>query len=316
VKTLITGVAGQDGLILAGQLAQSDSEIFGICREKYAGNLAHKLPSVNILTGDLTQINFVDKVLSDIKPDIVYNLAGFSSVRESWKFPEIATRINAGLPAQILSWSVRNKIDMKVIQASSSEIFGDVGDQPKNESSSFSPTTPYGLTKLLAHNLVIQYRNLYQGSFSNAILFNHESIYRKDHYVVRHITSSMARIHAGLQSTMNIGDLEAQRDWGWAPDYMNGIQLLAAKKDGDDFVFSTGELHSVREVIEICIDFLGLSDFDRFIVSEQSLLRQVDHKHLVGDSKKARSELGWEPTINFKSIVENILEHDLGIVGT
>ncbi len=315
MRILITGVGGQDGQILASQLINQDYEVFGLCREKHFKKISSTLPSVNLLVGDLTHTEFVEKSLINIQPDVIYNLAGFSSVRDSWKHPDTAIRINSELPAQLMAWCISNSIETKFIQASSSEIFGDTDGSPQCETSSLHPTTPYGLSKALAHNLILQFRELHKVNFSSAILFNHESILRSEHFVLRHITASVARINAGLQNSLEIGDLAAQRDWGWAPDYTVGLQKIAQLHGGSDFVFSTGELHSVREIIEICFGFIGIENFEKYLVLNPRLLRTKDHKRLVGNSGKATAELGWKQTYNFKAMVQEILKHDLNIYG-
>lgn len=311
MRILITGVGGQDGQILASQLINQDYEVFGICRENHSAKLATNLPQVELLIGDLTQTSFVEKTLNKVQPDVIYNLAGFSSVRNSWAYPNIAIRINSELPAQLMSWCISKSIDTKFIQASSSEIFGLTDGTPQSEESPLRPTTPYGLSKVLAHNLIQQFRELYKVKFSSAILFNHESIYRSEHFVLRHITASVARISAGLQNSFEIGDLAAERDWGWAPDYVVGLQKIAQLSEGNDYVFSSGELHSVKEIIEICFEFIGIDNYEKYLVSSPELLRTKDHKKLVGNSGKAITDLEWKHTHNFKTMVQEILKHDL-----
>ena len=311
MKILITGVAGQDGQILSAQLSNKGNKIYGVCRKAQIEKLKENQPDLNLLAGDLSDSAFVEKILNEIEPDIIYNLAGFSSVRQSWIFPEVATRINAELPAQLLSWCVRSGQGTRLVQASSSEIFGKTDGTPRNESSNLYPTTPYGLTKSLAHQLISQYREIYGGHFSSAILFNHESIYRDEHFVLRHITASVARISNGIQNFLEIGDLDAKRDWGWAPDYTVGLEMIASLDKGDDFVLSTGELHSVKEIIQICFRHIGVESFEKYLVVKPELLRKKDHHDLVGNSIKARENLGWKNSLNFSSLVETILEHDL-----
>jgi GDPmannose 4,6-dehydratase len=311
MKILITGVAGQDGQILSGQLNNKGHQIYGICRKAQIEKLKKSQADLSLLAGDLSDSAFVEEILNKIQPDIIYNLAGFSSVRQSWIFPEVATRINAELPAQLLSWCVKNGQGTRLVQASSSEIFGKTDGTPRNELSNLHPTTPYGLTKSLAHQLISQYRDIYGGHFSSAILFNHESIYRDEHFVLRHITASVARISLGLQDFLEIGDLDAQRDWGWAPDYTLGLEMIANLDKAGDFVLSTGELHSVREIIQICFRHIRVEDFEKYLVVNPELLRKKDHFDLVGDSKKAKENLGWKNTRDFSSIIVTILDHDL-----
>jgi len=311
VISLVTGAAGQDGIILSRKLIQQGSTVVGLCRPEQKDFLIKSVPGIQSVEINLTEKSLIYELLDRWQPSEIYNLAAFSSVRKSWDQPDISTVINCVLPALFLDWIKKYSIRTKFTQASSSEIFGGSTYGPQNEMSDLAPITPYGLTKAYAHQLVGMYREEYGLFASNAILYNHESPIRKTEYVTRHVSKSVAEISLGYKQYLEIGNLSAKRDWGWAPDYVAGMILLTRANTPSDYIFATGKQHSVAELIEAAFTSLGIYDFERYIRKSASQARKVDPHSLFGDSSKAVQELGWKKTLNFTGIVDTMVQSDL-----
>ena len=309
--SLISGAAGQDGIILSRKLIQQGNTVVGLCRPEQKDFLAESVPGIESVAINLTEKSLLYELLDLWQPNEIYNLAAFSSVRKSWNEPDVSTLINCALPALFLDWITKYSLRTKFPQASSSEIFGGSTFGPQTEMSDLAPITPYGLTKAYAHQLVGMYREEYGLFASNAILYNHESPIRKTEYVTRHVSKSVAEISLGFRHSLEIGNLSATRDWGWAPDYVAGMILLARTDTPGDYVFATGEQHSVAELVKAAFTSLGIYDFERYIRNSESHVRKVDPGNLFGDSSKAAQELGWKKTINFNGIVETMVQSDL-----
>jgi len=314
---LITGVTGQDGRHLSKLLIDKGYRVYGLVnrqREDLALQLAEELPEVIQVRGDLADASSLSNALSISRPDEIYNLGAVSFVGLSFTQPELTANIT-GLGTLRLLEAVRsNNMEKhtKFYQASSSEMFGKVAEVPQNELTPFHPRSPYGVSKIFAHQSCVNYREAYGMFVSCGILFNHEGENRGHEFVTRKITSSIARIKLGLQSTVTLGNLDAKRDWGYAGDYVKAMWLMLQQKKPDDFVISTGETHSVRDFAELAISYAGLQiKFDEIIKISDQYKRPSEVDLLIGDSSKAKELLGWKPEVTFDQLVKKMVANDL-----
>lgn len=312
MRALITGIAGQTGSYLAEALLARSWEVHGTVRPQ-------DLTEPDLLLGaslhalDLTDFAGVEAVVSSVEPEVVINLAAVSSVARSWEDPVETAILNGTAFAALLS-AVERSADKgrqpHVIQASSAEMFGSPARSPQDESTLIAPTNPYGAAKAFAHHLVGAYRARGLAT-SSIILYNHESPRRPEAFVTRKITAGAARIARGEQKRLALGNLEARRDWGWAPDYAEAIALVAEARAVDDFVVATGESHSVREFAHAALRRVGVERPDELIDVDERFLRPTDAVELVGDSSRIRARLGWQPTRTFDEIVGAMVDADI-----
>ena len=312
MRALITGIAGQTGSYLAEALLARSWEVHGTVRPQ-------DLTEPDLLLGaslhalDLTDFAGVEAVVSSVEPEVVINLAAVSSVARSWEDPVETAMLNGTAFAALLS-AVERSADKgrqpHVIQASSAEMFGSPARSPQDESTLIAPTNPYGAAKAFAHHLVGAYRARGLAT-SSIILYNHESPRRPEAFVTRKITAGAARIARGEQKRLALGNLEARRDWGWAPDYAEAIALVAEARAVDDFVVATGESHSVREFAYAALRRVGVERPDELIDVDERFLRPTDAVELVGDSSRIRARLGWQPTRTFDEIVGAMVDADI-----
>lgn len=309
-RVLITGVTGQDGSYLAESLSALGDEVHGTVqrRDEIAG------AGVSLHPIDLTESGIGDLV-RELRPDIVYNLAAISSVSDSWQQASATAQINGVVVAEILT--ALNELgalghDARLIQASSAEIFGIPTEVPQTESTAIRPTSPYGAAKAYAHSLVGVYRAAGVWA-SSCILYNHESPRRPETFVTRKITSAAARISLGQQDRVELGNLSARRDWGWAPDYVDALQLAAGAERPDDFVIGTGVAHSVEDFIKAAFARVGIADWRPYVSVSDDLLRSGDAPQQLGDASHARATLGWAPTVDFAEIVAAMVDADLAL---
>ena len=320
---LITGITGQDGSYLAELLLRKDYLVYGMIRRSSSINtdrLNHIYEEphrrgVNMILnfGDLTDSNTAFKLIGELKPDEVYNLGAQSHVRVSFDLPEYTVDA-AGLGALRLLEAIRQlKIKTKFYQASSSEMFG-LSPPPQNEESLFHPRSPYGAAKLLAHNLTVNYREGYGIFACSGILFNHESPRRGETFVTRKITLGIANILAKKQDKLYLGNLDAKRDWGFAPEYVKAMWMMMQQKKPDDYVIATGEMHSVEEFLKEAFDLAGLN-YKRYIRIDPWYFRPTEVNELKGDYSKAKKKLGWEPKVKFRELVRIMLNSDLKLFG-
>lgn len=311
-KALITGITGQDGSYLSEVLLAKGYEVHGIIRRSSLPNTGRIDTIFNpeskqyIHYGDLSE--GIDHILYDVQPDEIYNLAAMSHVRISFDVPVYTLDINATGVCRLLEGIRKICPEAKYYQASSSEMFG-VTPPPQNENTVFHPVSPYGCAKLTAYWLTRCYRDGYKMFASNGILFNHESPRRGVNFVTRKITRSACRIALGLQDKIELGNLEAKRDWGHSRDYMRAIHMILQHDVPDDFVVSTGEAHSVREFAEKVFEFLDL-DFYKYLVTNDTYNRPVEVPYLLGDSNKIKTVLGWYPKVTFGELIEEMVNHD------
>ena len=311
MSILITGAAGQDGRLLARNLSIEGRSVTGLCKPGYKKILFEYCPGINVIEIDVTDERKLTEVLNHVQPDEIYNLAGFSSVYQSWKNPDMVTAVNSLVPAVILKWCVEAKPSTRLLQASSSEIFGASVKSPQSESTPHNPITPYGVSKSFAHTLLQQYRNEYGLHASNAILYNHESPLRDINFVTRKITQGVAAIAQGSKQPIRLGQIQAQRDWGWAPDYVNGMQKILRQESPGDFILATGVAHSVADLLSFAFKFIGISEYNQYIEHDERSDRRVDPANLVGDNSRASILLDWAPTMNLEKVIAKMVEFDI-----
>lgn len=320
-RALITGITGQDGPLLARLLIEHGYEVDGVVRSESGHKkqaLQRQIPGVNLLEGDLRSGESLDRVLRQAAPDEVYNLAGFSSVGKSWEEAELAADVS-GLGAlrlleAIRRWTRGDMSRVKFYQASSSEMFGQPRETPQNESTAFHPRSPYGVAKVFAHHMTINYRESYGAFACCGILYNHESPGRGADFVTSKIARSAARIAAGLQQELRLGDLDVRRDWGHAADYVRAMWLMLQAPQPDDYVIATGVSHSLRELLDVAFHRAGIPEWEPYVRQDRSLFRPAEVSKLVGDASKARQELGWAPTISFEQTVQEMVDAELSAI--
>ena len=316
-KALITGITGQDGSYLAEFLLKKGYQVYGIQRRSSTitiDRVEHLLDKgMELIPGDLIDQNSLIRALEDSQPDEVYNLGAQSFVPTSWNQPLLTGEVTAlGVTRMLEAIRVFNP-KMKVYQASSSEMFGKVQQTPQTEKTPFYPRSPYGVAKVYGHWITINYRESYGLFAVSGILFNHESPRRGLEFVTRKTTYAVARIKAGLQKELRLGNLEAKRDWGFAGDYVQAMWLMLQQDEPKDYVIATGETHSVREMCEIAFGRVGL-DYHDFVVEDPRFFRPAEVQLLIGDPSRARRELGWELEVDFKGLIEMMVDADLALV--
>jgi GDPmannose 4,6-dehydratase len=312
-RALITGITGQDGSYLAELLLEKGYEVFGLTRRLSADNywrIAHIRDRVTLLPGDLLDQLSLIRVLERVRPSELYNLAAMSFVPASWDQPMLTGEFNSQGVTRVLEAVRVVDPSIRIYQASSSEMFGKVREVPQKESTPFYPRSPYGVSKVFAHYITVNYRESYNLFAASGILFNHESPRRGLEFVTRKVTDGVARITLGLTDTLSLGNLDAHRDWGFAGDYVRAMWLMLQQPSADDYVVATGEAHSVRELVEIAFAHANL-DWEQHVKLDPALLRPAEVDHLIGDSSRARTVLGWSPTVDFGGLVRMMVDADL-----
>jgi len=314
-RALITGILGQDGSHLTDLLLEKGYEVYGMMRrisvERF-DNVQHVMqhPMFRMVTGDLGDQNCLNRLVKEIWPDEVYNLAAQSHVGLSFEQP-IYTADATGLGVTRVLEAIRLiKPDAKFYQASSSEMFGKVREVPQTELTPFHPRSPYGVAKVYGYWITVNYRESYNMFCSNGILFNHEGERRGKEFVTRKITDSVAKIKLGLQDKLGLGNLDAKRDWGYAKDYVEAMWLMLQQDKPDDFVVATGETHTVEEFCKVAFDCVGL-DYKKYIYIDPRFNRPAEVDLLIGDCSKAKRVLGWEPKVKFEQLVNLMVQADL-----
>lgn len=316
-RALITGISGQDGSYLADRLVAEGSEVHGLIRsmDDDARALQARRPEVVLHEGDLADTDGLERLVLDIAPRELYNLAGVSSVAQSWREPVLTGRVTGIAVAALLEAATRVKGEVRVFQASSSEIFGNPRTTPQDESTPMDPTSPYGAAKAYAHRMAQLARG--RGLFvTTGILYNHESPRRPEAFVTRKITAGAARIAHGLQDTLELGDLGVERDWGWAPDYVDAMIRAIRHDEPDDYVVATGESHTVADFARAAFEAAGVDDWSSRVRVNPDFIRPAEISRMRGDATRARSVLGWEPTVGFDELVGLMVRHDLDLLGT
>ena len=312
-RALITGITGQDGSYLAELLLEKGYEVFGVVRRLSAPNdwrIDHLRDRITVCQGDLLDQLSIIRLLDQHRPDEFYNLAAMSFVPASWDTPLLTGEFNSQGVTRVLDAIRTVNPKVKFYQASSSEMFGKVREIPQTEDTPFYPRSPYGVSKVFGHYITVNYRESYDLFAVSGILFNHESPRRGLEFVTRKVTDGVARIKLGLADLLSLGNLDAQRDWGFAGDYVNAMWLMLQQPKPDDFVVATGVSHSVRELVEVAFARVGL-DWQKYVKTDPKFLRPAEVDHLIGNPEKARRILGWQQKVEFKQLVEMMVDADL-----
>lgn len=312
-RALITGITGQDGSYLAELLLDKGYEVSGLVRRSSTDTrerIAHICPRVRLIAGDMSDQGSLIDVMAEVQPDEVYNLAAQSFVGDSWKQALYTGDVDALGVTRLLEAIRRKAPAARFYQASSSEMFGKVREVPQVETTPFHPRSPYGVAKVYGYFITVNYRESFGMHASNGILFNHESPRRGLEFVTRKITDGVARIKLGLADDLRLGNLDSQRDWGFAGDYVEMMWLMLQQEEPDDYVVATGVMHTVRQFCEVAFGYVGL-DYEQFVVVDDQFVRPAEVDLLLGDSAKAKRVLGWEPKVSFKELVEMMVDADL-----
>ncbi len=312
-KALITGVTGQDGSYLAEFLLSKGYQVVGVVRRTSHDSyerIDHLLDRIEVVPADLLDQHSLTMVLQETRPDEVYNLAAQSYVPTSWNQPVLTGEFTALGVTRILEGIRLVHPSARFYQASSSEMFGKVAETPQSEKTSFYPRSPYGVAKVYGHWITVNYRESYDLFAVSGILFNHESPRRGIEFVTRKVTDGVARIKLGLAKELRLGNLDARRDWGYAGDYVEAMWLMLQQRVPRDYVIGTGETHSVRELVDLAFSRVGL-DYREYVVSDPRYYRPAEVDLLLADPRVARTELGWQPKVSFKELVEMMVDADM-----
>ena len=310
----ITGITGQDGSYLAELLLEKDYKVYGLTRRTSTQNFAriqHIIHDVELISGDLIDQHSLTNAISKIKPDEVYNLAAQSFVQTSWEQPVLTGEFTAIGVTRVLEAIKLAHPKAKFYQASSSEMFGKVVETPQKESTPFYPRSPYGVAKVYGHWITVNYRESFNMFAVSGILFNHESPRRGLEFVTRKIANAVARVKLGKQDNVELGNLDAKRDWGYAPDYVKAMWQMLQQDNPEDYVIATGETHSVREFLELASAAAQIDDWQAIYKHNPKYDRPAEVDLLIGDATMAREKLGWQPTISFEEMVRVMVEAEL-----
>jgi GDPmannose 4,6-dehydratase len=312
-RALITGITGQDGSYLADLLLEKGYEVHGVVRRASTTNywrIEHLRDRITLHPADLLDQLSLIRVLNAVRPQELYNLAAMSFVPASWDQPMLTGEFNAQGVTRVLEAVRHVDPTVRIYQASSSEMFGKVREVPQTELTAFYPRSPYGVSKVFAHYITVNYRESYDLFAVSGILFNHESPRRGLEFVTRKVTDGVARIKLGLATSLSLGNLDAQRDWGFAGDYVKAMWLMLQRDHADDYVIATGESHSVRELVEVAFGRVGL-DWNKYVRLDPKMIRPAEVDHLIGDASKASTALGWKPEVDFTALINMMVDADL-----
>jgi GDPmannose 4,6-dehydratase len=312
-RALITGITGQDGSYLAELLLEQGYEVFGLTRRLSAENywrIEHLADRITTIPGDLLDQLSLIRVIERVRPQELYNLAAMSFVPASWDQPLLTGEFNAQGVTRVLEAVRAVDPAIRIYQASSSEMFGKVREVPQRETTPFYPRSPYGVSKVFAHYITVNYRESYGLFAVSGLLFNHESPRRGLEFVTRKVSDGAARIRLGLATELRLGNLDAHRDWGFAGDYVRAMWQMLQQPEPDDYVIATGQSHSVQDLVEIAFARVGL-DWTKYVKQDPALLRPAEVDHLIGDASKARERFGWTPSVDFRGLVEMMVDADV-----
>ena len=315
-KAFITGITGQDGSYLAELLLDKGYHVYGLTRRTSTQNfdrikhIVHN-PNLKLVSGDLVDQNSLTFALKDIQPEEIYNLAAQSFVQASWEQPVLTGEFTGLGVTRVLEAMRLACPEAKFYQASSSEMFGKVQETPQKESTPFYPRSPYGVAKVYGHWITVNYRESYNLFAVSGILFNHESPRRGLEFVTRKIANGVARIKLGKQQFVELGNLEAKRDWGYAKDYVEAMWMMLQQEKPEDFVIATGETHSVKEFLQLACKAAGIKDWEKIYKHNPIYDRPAEVDMLRGNASKAREKLGWKPSVNFEGLVKLMVEAEL-----
>jgi len=313
---IITGITGQDGSYLAEFLLKQDYDVFGLVRRSSTVNyerIHHIQDQITLISGDILDQTSMTRALSEIRPQEVYNLAAQSFVQTSWTQPVFTSDVTALGVTRILDAIRQVDPAIRFYQASSSEMFGKVQEVPQKETTPFYPRSPYGVAKVYGHWITVNYRESYQMHATSGILFNHESPRRGLEFAPRKVSYNVAKIKLGLAKELRMGNLDAQRDWGFAGDYVKAMWLMLQQDIPEDYVVATGQTHSVEKLLTIAFNAVNL-DWKQYVVQDERYMRPAEVDLLVGDPSKAGKKLGWEPQVTFEQLVQMMVESDLQLL--
>ena len=316
-KALITGINGMDGSHLADLLLEKGYDVYGMerrCSSPNRRNSHHLEGKITFLTGDLTDQNSLLRCIRESDPDEVYNLAAQSFVGASWGTPEQTSDVTGMGVLRVLEAIREYGKDIKFYQASTSEMFGKMVENPANENTPFYPRSPYGVTKLYGHWISKNYRESYEMFNVSGILFNHESERRGVEFVTRKITDGVAKIHLGLEDYLTLGNLDSKRDWGYSPDYVKSMWLMMQQDKPRDYVIATGESHSIRQFLDAAFSAVDITEWDKYVKQDPRFMRPAEVDVLRGDSTKAREILDWEPETSFEKMVSRMVANDIDLL--
>jgi GDPmannose 4,6-dehydratase len=312
-RALITGITGQDGSYLAELLLEKGYQVTGVVRRSSAPNLwriQHLLDRIELKPADLLDQLSLIRLVDEVRPQELYNLAAMSFVPASWDQPMLTGEFNAQGVTRVLEAIRQVDTKIKLYQASSSEMFGKVREVPQSEATPFYPRSPYGVSKVYGHYITVNYRESYNLFAVSGILFNHESPRRGTEFVTRKVTDGVARIKLGMTDSLSLGNLSACRDWGFAGDYVRAMWLMLQQSEPDDYVIATGIAHSVEDLVGIAFARVGL-DWKKYVKLDPKLIRPAEVDHLIGNSTKARTQLNWKPAVDFKGLIEMMVDADV-----
>jgi GDPmannose 4,6-dehydratase len=316
---LVTGITGQDGSYLAELLLEKGYRVVGMTRRtstEVHERIEHIVDDVEIVSGDLLDQSSITSIVNDVRPSEIYNLAAQSFVPASWAQPVLTGEFTALGVTRVLEAIRHVDPSIRFYQASSSEMFGNAVESPQTEKTAFYPRSPYGVAKVYAHWITVNYRESFDLFACSGICFNHESPRRGKEFVTRKISDGVARIKLGLASELRLGNLDAHRDWGYAGDYVQAMWLMLQQERPDDFVIATGRTHSVRDFVRIAFEAAGLGSYEPYVVVDPRFVRPAEVDMLIGDASKARRVLGWAPEVSFERLVAMMVEADLGRLST
>jgi GDPmannose 4,6-dehydratase len=311
---LITGITGQDGSFLAELLLAKGYRVVGMTRRtstEVHERIEHIVDEVEIVSGDLLDQSSITSIVNEVRPDEIYNLAAQSFVPASWSQPVLTAEFTAVGVTRVLEAIRHVDPAIRFYQASSSEMFGKVFESPQTEKTPFHPRSPYGVAKVYGHWITVNYRESYDLYACSGIAFNHEGPRRGKEFVTRKITDAVARIKLGLAKELRLGNLDAQRDWGYAGDYVRAMWLMLQQDRPDDYVIATGRTHSVRDFARIAFEVAGLGSFEPYVVIDPRFVRPAEVDLLIGDPSKAKRQLGWTPEVSFEQLVEMMVQADI-----
>ncbi len=313
---IITGINGQDGPYLAKFLLEKDYHVYGLMRRYSNPNLDNLkflkiLNDVELITGDITDDCNINHIVRSVKPNEFYNLAAQSFVGSSWDLAKLTTEVNANGVLNCLNAIKLFSPETRFYQASTSELYGNSSSGLLNEKTPFAPRSPYGVSKLYGYWITVNYRESYGLHASNGILFNHESPIRGIEFVTRKITNSVAKIHVGTLDKINLGNIEAKRDWGYAGDFVEAMWLMLQQNNPDDYVISTGVNHSIRELLKSAFSSINIENWEDYVVIDPLFKRPAELHSLIGDNSKAKNILGWQPKTSFEELVKMMVHADL-----
>jgi GDPmannose 4,6-dehydratase len=310
-RAFITGIAGQDGYYLTQLLLSKGYFVSGLVQNLTTATALSR--DVELIAGDLTDSTSLQKAIKQVKPDEVYHLGGMSNVARSYDEPERSADINGMGTLRLLEavHAANGDGHIRYYQASSSEIFGRAPEVPQTEQTLFHPWSPYGVSKVFAHLMTINYRERFGMHASCGILYNHESPLRPEQFVTRKITAAAARIKLGLQKDVTLGNLDAERDWGFAGDYVEGMWLMLQQDQPSDYILASGKTHSIRDVLDVAFSAVGIDDWVPYVKQDPQFMRPQEGSVLIGNPDKAKKQLGWKPKVSFEQLIQMMVEADL-----